>query len=252
MPAPYPRRPFLPDKHCGHAMDRSDEALIEKINRTQEKLNALIEAGETRDLTIREKQNIKRYGSRLRFRQTALAKKQGKPPDDRPCMKTKGLGTTHPGVGLCKHHCECMGKQDFHLTKSRYSRKALDVKLREKIDEMERANHDALNLEPMLFMLDAKVQLFLDEKQDFEPETVRSLTLLTDTIRKTVETVNNKRFQASISVEMYNLILMRMGEVLMKHVSDQETIERVCADWEKITVETIPAKVRQIHAGVIE
>lgn len=245
-PSIYHRRPYDSSKHCGAPMDRSVEGLMAKAAAYRASLAELEELAKTQTLTLQQRRRFKRKGRMAHFTDREILKIQENGVDDRPCMNPKGLRTTHRGTGMCNSHCECKGNQEFHLSSNRYSRKTLDLKLREKIDEMEAANHDALDLEPMLMMLDAKVQLFLDEKQDFDPETVRSLAILTDTIRKTVETINNKKFQASISVEMYNLILFKMGEVVADLVKDQEILDKILQRWDRIAVETAPKRLRAI------
>ncbi len=192
-PPSYKRRIFDPEKHCGAPKDRNPDHLREMI----EKFNAVIKrltetaANEGREPAVHEKAWIKKKSGRIAMLYAQLEKLEKYGPDDRPCMAVKGYGTTHPGTGSCRFHCECKGREGFHLTnKFSYSRKATEKKLRDLIDELERSNHDALDLEPEIHMIRAKMQLFIQEKGDFDPETVRSLTILAEQLRKTVETVN--------------------------------------------------------------
>lgn len=232
---PYLRTQYDESKHCGFAIDRNPESLRARIEKYAVVIGELEALQQQRELTkyelikLRRKQRIKNVVERK------LTQLEEQGPDDRPCVKTKGQGTDHPGVGYCRFHCSCKGRQDGHL--SYYSRKAKDKKLQTLIDEMDASNEDALNLMPEIYLLRAKVKLFVEEKQDFDPETVRSLTLLSEQLRKTVETVNDKKFKTMISHDVFNALLFRMGEVLTKYVADQEILDKIASDWQRISVD---------------
>lgn len=236
MPDPklYKRREFDSKIHCGHFVDRDPESMRKRLEGYEAKLAEFDALG--RELTIQEKKHYARKGRMAHFMRLGIQKIERDGPDDRPCIAKKGSGTDHPGVGLCRFHCACKGRPDGHL--SYYSRRAKDQKLQGLIDEMDAAGHDILDLTPELLMLRAKMKLFLDEKVDFDPETVKSLTLIQEQLRKTIETVNNKRYQTMLSRETFDLILMRMAEALMEYVTDPEILEKIQLRWSKISVET--------------
>lgn len=243
------RKPYDANKHCGHPMRRDPEFFRESVAKKQRQLDELKALGETRELTIYEKKRIIRTGRTMGFAMESLKKIEALGPDDRPCVKSKGQNTDHPGVGLCAFHCECKGRDGGHL--GYRSNKLKDKALADIMDEIDQANMDVLNLEPDVIMLRAKMRLFLDKKQDFEPETVRSLTLISDQLRKTVETINDKKFRSMITREVFDTIMSRIGEVVAKHVSDPEVLERILLDWQKVTVETSGKRVKQL-SGVSE
>jgi hypothetical protein len=241
------RKPYFPDKHCGHPIDRSVDSLRTKRSVVIQKTIALQEQQAVGPLTKSQQSTLQWLGRRVEFYSRAIEKIQRDGPDDRPCMQPKGRGTDHPGAGKCKVHCECRGTHGGHL--STYSRRSKDKKLSEFIDELEASEMDLLDQAPELLMLRAKLRLFLDAKQDFEPETIRSITFLQEQLRRTIETINNKRFQQMISVEVLNLLLFRMGDVLHKYISDPEVLNRIAEDWNRIAIETSPKK-KALTAGV--
>lgn len=248
---PLSRRAFDPSRHCGAPKDRSIETLQARMVKNQAFVDEVQLASEERELTALEKIRLKRKLLTLSYGRTQMEKLERFGPDDRPCMLKKGQKTSHPGIGLCYLHCECLGKADWHFDdKFTYSPKNRKLRLRKVMDDMEAANHDLMDMQPLLLLLSAKVKDFSDQKgDDLDPETVKSLSLLTEQIRKTVDSMNDRRFKASISMDVYNLILFKMAEVLMKHVQDQELIERITADWERISVETGSKRAQAVIAG---
>ena len=250
----YGRRPYDSAKHCGFPKDRSMDTVIARKAKYEARLADYTAIEAERPFTNLEKKRIGKLGALLAIVKSDLASLEKYGPDDRPCVNAKGQRTTHPGVGHCRMHCECKGRPNWHLggDKFSYSRRAHDKRLKELIDEMDAANHDVLDLEPDVLLIRAKIKLFLDDKQDFDPETVRSFTLLADQLRKVVETINDKRFKASISLETFNLIQYRMAEVLMRYITDPEILEKISGDWAKIAVETSAKKNRALAAGAID
>lgn len=244
----YHRRPFDSSRHCGHPVDRNPESLMKRIVGYEARiaeLNVIKEANGR--LSPQEGAKIKRYSFLLVATKATLDKLQRFGPDDRGCMRAKGYKTSHPGVNYCSAHCECKGRDNYHVSaKHQYGSRARAPKLREIMDRMEAAGHDLLDLEPELLLVKAKLELFVNEKDDFDPETVRSFGIIVEQIRKMVETLNDKKFKAMISMEMYNLILFRMSEVLMKHVTDPEVLDKIVDGWSKISVETAGKKNAQI------
>lgn len=243
----YKRRAFDPDIHCGNPKDRSEANLLERRAGYQAKLSELEQISRERELKVQEKIRFKKQVALLAAIHASLAKLEKYGPDDRPCMQRKGFGTTHPGVNLCKFCCECNGRQDYHFqNKLTYSPKKQKMRVAGLMDEMARANHDLLDMEPMLMMLHAKAKDFVAQKgDDLDPESIKSVTLLTEQIRKTIDSMNDKRFKASISVDMYNLVLFKMGEVLMRYVTDQELLDKITDGWSKIAVEEMGSKRNQ-------
>lgn len=244
-------KPYDAEKHCGAAVERNVDVLREKLEKSKRALEHYIDLSKERKLSILEATRFKKVSQRVRFRQIVIENAEARGPDNRPCVKSKGQGTDHPGVGFCQFHCVCKGRAGGHM--SYYSRKARDTKLSDVIDELEQSAEDVLNLEPDVLLMRAKIKLFLDDRQDFEPETVRSLTLLADQLRKTVETINDKRFKASLSVETFQIIQYRMAEVLMKYVSDPEILDRIADDWKKIAVDNATTKNKlALSSGKVE
>ncbi len=231
----YRRRVRDPLKHCEGVVDRNEDSLRAKIEKYDIEIAELEAIKAERNLSGFERKKLGNKIFARRGNQKKLDSILAYGPDDRLCMKTKGQGTDHPGVGLCLKHCVCKGKQGGHLTK--YGRRTKNKMLQEKMDELEAAGTDLLDLMPEVLMLKAQVDLFNDEKIDFDPETVRSLTLLAEQLRKTVETVNDKRFRAMMTMDMFNAIMARMGEVITKYVTDPEILDRIVSDWSKISVE---------------
>lgn len=244
----YNRRSFDSGKHCGAPVDRDPESLRARLLKYRGAIDEFRSIESGRSLTPLEKKRLGQKCSIAHLTEIKLKKLEEDGPDDRPCMQSKGHGTDHPGVGLCNAHCECKGRADGHL--STYGRRVKDVKLGEYIDKLQAANTDILNLEPILLMMIAKFQLFLDEKQDLEPETIRSIALIQDQIRKTVDTINDKKFKAMISLDVYTAINARMGEVVGKYVQDQEVLERIILEWDRIKVDTNTKQARQIAERV--
>lgn len=246
----YTRKPYDPSRHCGQPMRRDPEFFkekVEKYDRQIEELRAVETEGGT--LSIYQKKRLKQKFTSRKFAADNLRKIEEQGPDNRPCVKMKGQSTDHPGVGHCKFHCECKGREGGHLSYS--SRKSKDRKLSALIDEIDQASMDVLNLEPDVVLLRAKMRLFLDDKQDFSPETVRSLTILSDQLRKTVETINDKKFKSMITREMFDLVMFRMGDVVSKYVSDPEVLEKILLDWAKISVDASNKRVSKQIQGAI-
>jgi hypothetical protein len=242
------RRPFDPQKHCGAVVERDPAKLRDKRDSLQRDIDELRATQQTRTLTPGE---LKRLGRRVRsvhFKDLTLRKIEEEGPDDRLCVMFKGARTDHPGTGLCAMHCACRGRVGGHL--SLYSRRGLDKKLAQLIDELEASGMDLLDQTPELLMLRAKLKLYVDARQDFDPETIKSITILQEQIRKTIETVNNKKFQTMITKETLDLILFRMAEALMKYISDPEILQKISVEWERISVETNPKK--RITSGNVE
>lgn len=240
----YRRRTFDPDKHCGAPKDRSPETLKEKIERGEARLAAIREGFAGGEPTVIDLSRLKRIGQRVSFYGIELAKIEKHGPDNRPCMNRKGQGTTHPGINLCENHCECKGKQDWHLdNKSTYSPKNRKLRISKILDEMAMANHDVMDMEPLLMTLEAKMKDFIDQKgDDLDAESIKSATLLAEQIRRQWDSMNDKRFKASISMDMYNLILYKMSEVLMKYVTDPEILDKITDGWSRIAVEQSATK----------
>ena len=235
------RREYDAIRHCGHAVRRDPEYFKESIDKKQKLIEELQARGIERELTVHEKKLLKRAGRVMGFHTQALKNIEAMGPDGRPCVKGKGQGTDHPGVGKCSFHCECKGREGGHL--SYYSRKAKDKKLADLMDEIDQSNMDVLNLEPDVVLLRAKMKLFIEDRADFEPETVRSLTLISEQLRKTIETINDKKFKSMITREMFDLVMARIGDVVARHVTDPEVLERILVDWQKISVEASNKRV---------
>lgn len=234
----YRRREFDPSRHCGHPVDRSVEYHRERRDKTIRRIDELIGFAQSqgRDLTKSEAKELEWRNRILVNIEKHILKREAEGPDERPCMNVKGYRTDHPDVGLCRKHCICKGRDGGHLGYG--SRKLQDAELRDLIQDMEASEEDILNLDPDVIVLRAKIKLFLNKKQDFDPETVKSLTLLSEQLRKTIESINDKKFKTMITKDVFDLILFRMAEVLMKHVVDQEILERIQQDWARIAVET--------------
>ena len=244
---PYTRRPYDALIHCGAKVDRNKEGLREKIEHARRFIAELEEIKKDRVLTMPEKLRYARRVKFLNWASARLKKIEDQGPDNRPCVKRKGQGTDHPDVGLCRFHCACKGRDGGHL--SYYSRKSRDKRLEDIIEEMRQSGEDVLDLEPDVYMVRAKLKLFLEDKQDFEPETVKSLTLLAEQLRKTVDSIADKKFKSMITMDTFNLLMYRMAEVLMKHVSDPEVLERIQLDWAKISVETRAGGRKQLASA---
>lgn len=244
----YTRRLYDESLHCGVPKDRSLAFLMEKREECLRKIADLQALGESQELNVQQKTVLKRKGQRAGFFAIEIEKIEKYGPDDRPCMNRKGVKTTHPGVGSCASHCECKGRENFHLSnKLNYGRKARNPRLRQIIDEMEAAGHDLLDIMPEMAMLKATIKLLCEEREDLlSPETVKSLAILQEQIRKTVETANNKKFQSMISLEIFNTLMYRMAESMMKYVTDPEILDKIQMDWQKISVETTAKKNKQI------
>lgn len=242
------RRPFDPEKHCGFEVERDPVKLAEKRDRLQLEIDELRAIQQTRELTFGENKRLARKIRSIRFKDLTLRRIETEGPDDRRCTMIKGTRTDHPATGYCHLHCTCRGRVGGHL--SWYSRRALDKKLQQLIDEFEASGMDLLDQTPELLMLRAKLKIYVDEKRDFDPETIKSITILQEQIRKTIETINNKRFQMMISKETLEVILFRMGETVAKFVTDPETQEKIMLEWQRISVETNPKK--RITSGNVE
>ncbi len=242
------RKAFDPMLHCGLTMDRSPEKYNANIVKCKAKIDELEELQRQRPLTKVESITLGRKINRKNIAEKNLQKIAEQGEDTRPCMKTKGQGTDHPSVGRCRWHCACKGRPDGHLTQ--HGRRLKDKKLQDLMDEIDASGRDILDISPTVLLLEAKLELFVNEKTDFTPETVKSLTLIADQLRKTVETINNKKFQVSITMETFNLLMERMAAVLMKYVTDPEILDRISSDWKKISVETGSKRSRaQLGAG---
>lgn len=242
----YTRRLYDESLHCGAPKDRSLEFLIAKREECLRKIADLQALGESQELNVQQKTVLKRKGQRAGFFAIEIEKIEKHGPDDRPCMNRKGVKTTHPGVGSCASHCECKGRENFHLSnKLNYGRKARNPRLRQIIDEMEAAGHDLLDIMPEMAMLKATIKLLCEEREDLlSPETVKSLAILQEQIRKTVETANAKKLASMLSIETYNLALLRMGEVVAEFVQDPEVLDKIIGKWDRITVETAPKRIQ--------
>lgn len=250
----YARRTYDPEIHCGAPMDRSLSYLTEGRASVDAKITELEALKAERELTILEKTRLKRKNRSRQFFDIEIGKIEKYGPDDRPCMNRKGFKTTHPGTGLCRKHCECKGRLNYHIGgKFSYGRRAKSPKLREIMDSMEAANMDLLDLTPELHLFKATIQLWVQEKEDalsLTPEEIKSLAVLQEQIRKTVETVNNKKFQSMMTVELFRYINYRMGEVVADEVKDPELLDRIMSRWEKIAVEESSKKSGKALLGV--
>ena len=119
------------------------------------------------------------------------------------------------------------------------------------MDEMAVANHDLTDLSPEILTLKAKTKLFIKQAGDnVDPETIKSLTLLTEQIRRMIETINNKKFQASITKDVFDTIMYRMGEVVSKYITDEQLLQQIAEEWTRIRVDTKP-KRNVLAAGSI-
>lgn len=246
----YRRKTFDPLLHCGAPVDRNLDSIIEKLGKWQRLVNELqskIDAGD--DIGAEGMTRLKKRLNRVQWFTRAAKKIEDQGPDDRPCVKSRGQETDHPGVGLCRWHCACKGRNGGHL--SYYTRKAKDKRLADIVEEMEASEEEILNLEPEIRMLRGKMRLFLEDKQDFEPETVKSLTLIAEQLRKTVDSVMDKRWKVSISLDRFTLLMHRMGETVAKYVTEEDVRDRIVAEWQKITLEEATKQNRAITAGAI-
>ncbi len=236
----YQRRPYDPEHHCGKPKDRRPETIREKMDRGEARIAAIKAEFEGREATVVEMTKIKRISQRVLFYRIALEKVEKYGPDDRPCMLIKGQGTTHPGTGYCRLCCECKGKEDYHFeNKFTYSPRKKKLRLKQIMDDMALANHDLMDMEPDLQMLRAKVKDFCAEKgDDLDPESIRSVAVLSEQIRKTVDSMQDKKFKTMMSMDVFSLINMKMGEAVEEFVKDPEILEKILGRWERIQVET--------------
>lgn len=247
------RRVYNGAVHCGHPVDRSPERVKKQIAAFEAQIEGLEVKHVTAGLTHQE-------SSRLNWARQASDLHQGKldrllmhirdyGADERPCMQVKGAGTEHKGVGLCRRHCVCGGREGGHLSPS--TRGLQDRELMDIIEDMERSGEELLNLEPDVIKLRAKIKLFLNAKQnDYSPETVMSLTLLFNQVRAMVDTIMKAKARAAIPLDIFNLLMFRMGEVVTKYVTDPSVLDRITSDWNKISVETGAKTRKQIAERV--
>ena len=64
-----------------------------------------------------------------------------------------------------------------------------------------------------------------------------------------IDSIADKKFKSMITMDTFNLLMYRMAEVLMKHVSDPEVLERIQLDWAKISVETRAGGRKQLASA---
>ncbi len=249
-PSTYRRRPYDPQKHCGFAKDRSVEFITAKIEKGQARIDAIDAQLAGAEPSVIEKTRIKRIGRRVAFYRQELEKIQKYGPDDRPCMYVKGQGTTHPGTGHCKNHCECKGKQNYHFeNKLTYSPRKTKLRVRGLMEQMAVANHDLMDMEPVLLALHAKTKDFMEQKgDDLDPESIKSITILMEQIRKTVDSMQDKKFKTMMSMDVFNLINAKMGMVVEEFVKDPEILEKILTKWSMIQVETGSKRTQELMA----
>lgn len=246
----YKRTAFDKDTHCGGPVDRTMDTLSGKRDKYERKI-ADYQANP--NITEKEKKYVSVLQRRLSFTLVKINKIERYGPDERPCMNKKGFKTSHPGSGLCSFHCDCKGRANFHLTnKFSYSKRAVSKRLSAIIDEMEAAGHDLLNLEPDVVLLRGYIRLFVESKNDLDPETIKSLTSLSEQLRKNIETINNKKFKSMITMEMFQMLMYRMGEVVSKLVNDPEVLQRITDEWQKISMDTREKQTRASLASAGE
>lgn len=253
---PYQRRTYDPDRHCGVPVDRSRERYEGDLQKAKAILEELATLATERELTFPEEARRKRKVRKVAYTQQKLDLLERDGPDDRPCMYVKGHGTEHSGVGLCVRHCKCRGRMVRGCEFAGEGRRSVksrmkDKKLRDVMDAIEQSDQDLLNLEPYVLMLQAKIEIFCEEKPDTGPDSIKSFTLLTEQLRKMIESINDKKFKAMIGIDMFHLIMERMGQVVARYVDDPDIVDKIASAWQAISVDALEKKNRALLTGAV-
>ncbi len=118
------------------------------------------------------------------------------------------------------------------------------------MEEMALAQHDVMDMEPLLMALEAKMKDFIEQKgDDLDAESIKSATLLAEQIRRQWDSMQDKKFKTMMSMDVFNLINMRMGEAVAEFVTDPELLEKIMRKWERISVEASTKNNRALMTG---
>lgn len=250
---PYVPRPYDPEKHCGAPVQRDPKILQGRLDEIEVRIaayRARVDAGE--DLGPRDGAKFK-YSLLLAVR---LQDRIGKAVvgDDRPCIQLKGHGTDHLGNGSCRSHCFCKGKPNMHASGKKHGvySSSKSAKLLEYLDKLDEAGTDLLDLTPDVKMLRAKIMQFCDESEGLlSADQVKGISLLAESLRRMVETINEMKLRTAITKEVFDVIQQRMAEIVMKYITDPDILEKIAVDWSRILVDPATKRQRAI-AGASE
>lgn len=160
--------------------------------------------------------------------------------DVKPCLREKGYKTGHPGVGLCKWHCECHGEPNAHgmaLNLGMYAARRNEGALAE-IGRLLVSEGDPGDLEGELTIVRGILAAWLKSRGSLNLSSadIRDATKLVEVIGETVERINTLKLKTAVSRDAVQILQERMASVLKAVVTDQDMLEKVLVGWGQIAV----------------